>query len=99
MGTFLKSEYHSISSTLKFPRVDESALKIPLGFWVSFFLIILSTGLIAYSRRQFAFVIHVDQMSQLHYIVIDACGSLVSAITLYLVAWTSYNNSVGTCTS
>ena len=94
MEIFLKSEQYQISSTLRFPRLNEDNLKIPLGFAVSFFLIILSTGLIAYSRRQFTFVGNADQMSKLHYIVIDACGSSISAITLSLVAWITYNNPI-----
>lgn len=94
MGIYLKSEQSTLNSTLKFSRIDESTLKIPVGFWVSFFLIVLATGLIAYSRRQFAFVIQVDQMSQLHYMLIDACGALISAITLSLVASLSYKNPI-----
>ena len=94
MGGCLKSDDFALSSTLKFPKFDETELTIPFGFWISFFFIILSTGLVSYSRRQFAIVIHAEQMSQLHYIVTDASGAIISAILLSGVAWVSYNNPV-----
>ena len=73
---------------------DEMNLAIPSGFLVGFFFIVLSTGFIAYSRRQFNVIIEAENISQLHCIITDATGSLVNAILLSIVATFAYRNPI-----
>ena len=75
-------------------KIDTIEIKLPFGFIVGFFFIILSTGFIAYSRRQFNVIIQPELNSQLHCIIVDASGSFVSACLLSIIAIFAYKNPV-----
>ena len=65
-------------------------LRLPRSFQLTFFLILLSTGFIAFSRRHFAEIIQSEQMSRAQCMITDISGSISSAITLSIVAYLSY---------
>ena len=96
MGAYLRSDqerFHKISTQIKVDLEQENP-RIPKSFLVIFFFMILSTGLVAYSRRQFNVVIQSQEMSKLHCIITDATGSIISAILLSIMAYLAYHNPI-----
>ncbi len=91
MEPYLKSNSLSISLSQKIETIE---IKLPFGFIIGFFFLILSTGFIAYSRRQFNVIIQPELSSQLHCIIVDATGSFTSACLLSSVAIFTYKNPV-----
>ena len=91
MEPYLKS--NALTDTLN-QKIDTIEIKLPFGFIVGFFFMILSTGFIAYSRRQFNVIIEPELNSQIHCIIVDSTGSFVSACLLSLVAIFAYKNPV-----
>lgn len=95
MGGGLKSrgltdQWHSLSRRYRVVR----QLKMPQQFRIIFYLILLATGFVSFSRRQFEHVIHSELLSQAHYVIIDSSGALVSATLLTLVAHWVYLNPI-----
>ena len=96
MEVFLKSEQErrmKVSAQIKVDLEQESP-RIPKAFLLVFFLIILSTGLVAYSRRQFNVAIHSEELSRLHWLVTDCTGSIVSAVLSSIMAYLTYHNPI-----
>ena len=84
MVVSLKFEAHHVKPNVKWSH--NKNIRLPRSFLVTFFVILLLTGFVAFSRRQFEMVIQSHLMSQDHYLVIDTVGSVVSATLLSVVA-------------
>ena len=65
-------------------------LQISKLFLLAFFLIVLSTGLVTFSQRQFQTLIQSEEMTMSHYVILDGIRSLVSAALLSYVAYFTY---------
>ena len=75
-------------------RRSPSGLRLSVSFRVWFFFMILATGLVTFSERQFEIAIQHEQMSNAHYMVLDGTRSFMNAVLLSIVAYFAYYNPI-----